>query len=75
MGRVKLAIAAAKAAKAAWDRLPPEHRARVLEGAKTTVRTQGPVVAKKAADAARTHGPVVARRLGEAVEKARRRLA
>lgn len=74
MSRIKLLIVAAKTAKGAWDRLPPEQRRRLLEGAKTTVQTQGPVVAKKAADTARTHGPVLARRIGDAVEKARKRL-
>jgi acyl-CoA reductase-like NAD-dependent aldehyde dehydrogenase len=86
---MKLAIGLALKAKRAWDRLPPEQRARLLESAKTTVRTQGPVVAKKAATTARTHGPAlakkaadtakahapgVARRIGEAIERARKGL-
>ena len=74
MNRVKLAIALAVKAKRTWDRLPPEQRTRLVEGAKTTVRTHGPVVAKKAADTAKTHGPAVARRVGEAIEKARKGL-
>jgi acyl-CoA reductase-like NAD-dependent aldehyde dehydrogenase len=74
MANLKLLLAAAMKAKKTWDRLPPEHRARLLEGAKTTVKTQGPIVAKKAADAARTHGPPLARRVGDAVEKARKSL-
>jgi TRAP-type C4-dicarboxylate transport system substrate-binding protein len=68
VGRLKLALAAAVKAKRAWDRLPPEQRAKLLQAA----RKEGPVVARKAADVARTRAPVVARRLAEAVEKARR---
>jgi hypothetical protein len=67
-------LAAALKAKRTWDRIPPEQRQRMLEGAKTTVRTHGPIVAKKVADTARTQGPTVARRLGEALEKARKSL-
>jgi TRAP-type C4-dicarboxylate transport system substrate-binding protein len=59
-------------AKRTWDRIPPEQRAQILEGAKTTVKTHGPVVAKKAADTARTHGPEVARRVGDAIQKVRK---
>jgi TRAP-type C4-dicarboxylate transport system substrate-binding protein len=71
---MKLAFLMALKAKRTWDRLPPEQRARILEGAKTTVKTHGPVVAKKAADTARTQGPVLAKRVGDALEKARRGL-
>lgn len=74
MSKIKLMILAAKTAKTTWDRIPPQHRQRVVESAKTTVKTQGPIVAKKAADTARTHGPLVARRIGEAVAKARKSL-
>ncbi len=74
MSRVKLAILFAVKAKRTWDRIPPEQRAKVVEGAKTTVRTHGPLVAKKAADTAKTHGPKVARRVGDAVQKARKGL-
>lgn len=74
MSRMKLAFLMAVKAKRTWDRLPPEHRARILEGAKTTVKTHGPVVAKKAADTARTHGPVLAKRIGAAIENARKGL-
>lgn len=74
MSRMKLAFLMALKAKRTWDRLPPEQRARILEGAKTTVKTHGPVVAKKAADTARTQGPVLAKRVGDALEKARRGL-
>jgi hypothetical protein len=72
----KLALSAALKAKRSWDRLPPEQKARILAGTKTTVKTHGPVVAKKAADTARTQGPVVAQKAAEtaqqAVETARR---
>jgi hypothetical protein len=86
MSRLKLMIAAAVKAKRTWDRIPPEHRRRALEGAKTTVkthgpivarkaaetaRTQGPIVARKAAETARTQAPIIARRIAQAVEKAR----
>ncbi len=66
----KLALSAALKAKRTWDRLPPEQKARILEGAKTTVRTHGPVVAKKAADTARTQGPVVAQKTAETTQQA-----
>ena len=59
MSRVKLALLLAVKAKRTWDRIPPEQRAQILEGAKTTVRT---------------HGPRVARRVGGAVQKARKSL-
>jgi hypothetical protein len=68
VSRIKLAIAAALKAKAAWERIPPAQRRKLLEQA----RTQGPVIAKKTASAARTHGPEVARRLSDAIEKARK---
>jgi len=68
VSRIKLAIFAAMKAKSAWDRIPLEHRRKVVE----TATTQGPVIAKKAAAAARTHGPTVARRVADAVEKARK---
>jgi acyl-CoA reductase-like NAD-dependent aldehyde dehydrogenase len=69
--QLKLAFAAAMKAKRAWDRLPPEQRQRIIEGTKTTVRTQGPVVAKKVAATAKTHGEPLARRLAKAVQAAR----
>ena len=65
MSRLKLMLAAAMKAKRTWDRIPPEQRQRVLESAKTTVKTQGPIVARKAAETARTHGPIVARKAAE----------
>lgn len=74
MNRVKLALVLAVKAKRTWDRIPPAQRAQILEGAKTTVRTHGPVVAKRATETAKTHGPKVARRIGDAVHKARKTL-
>lgn len=74
MSRTKLAILLAIKAKRTWDRIPPEHRARLIESTKTTVRTHGPIVAKKAADTARKQAPVIARRVSEALERARRSL-
>lgn len=74
MSRVKLALLLAVKAKRTWDRIPPEQRAQIFYGAKTTVRTHGPVVAKRAADTAKLHGPKVARRVGDAVQKARKNL-
>lgn len=67
-------ILAAKTAKSTWDRIPPQHRQRIVQSATTTVKTQGPIVAKKAADTARTQGPVVARKIGDAVARARKNL-
>jgi acyl-CoA reductase-like NAD-dependent aldehyde dehydrogenase len=86
MTRLKVALAAALKAKRTWDRIPPEQRKKIVDSAAATVRThgpvvakkvaetartQGPVVAKKVADTARTRGPVVARKLAEAIERAR----
>ncbi|MCC6222100.1 MAG: hypothetical protein IT201_01255 [Thermoleophilia bacterium] len=80
ISRWKLAVGAAVKAKRAWDRIPPEQRAKALESAKAQVRTHGPTVAKaaaataqKAAGAAATHGPVIARRIADAIEKSRKR--
>jgi molybdenum cofactor biosynthesis enzyme len=72
MARLKLMIAAAMKAKRTWDRIPPAQRQRMLESAKTTVKTQGPIVARKAAQTARTQAPIVARRIAQAIEKARK---
>jgi hypothetical protein len=66
----KLALSAALKAKRTWDRLPPEQRAKILAGAQTTVKTKGPVVAKKATDVARQHGPAVAQKAAETAQKA-----
>ena len=66
----KLAMAAAMKAKRSWERLPPEQRQKIVDGAKTTVTTKGPIVAKKAADTARTHGPVIAQKAAETAQKA-----
>jgi len=70
MSRIKLAIAAVAKAKRTWDRIPPEQKAKLVEGAKTTVRTQGPLVARKVADTARTHGPVLAKAAADTAQKA-----
>jgi acyl-CoA reductase-like NAD-dependent aldehyde dehydrogenase len=56
---IKTAIVTVKLARSTWSRLPPEQRAKLLEGAKTTVRT---------------HGPLVARHVGRTIEKARKGL-
>jgi acyl-CoA reductase-like NAD-dependent aldehyde dehydrogenase len=69
MGRIKLAIAAAIKAKRTWDRIPPEQRKKIAETAVATVRTHGPVVAKKVADTAKTQGPVVARKISDVLER------
>ena len=78
MGRVKLILLGAKMAKQTWDRLPDEHKQRMVEGAKTTVKTHGPIVAKKVADTTRVYGPVVVKKASDtaqkAVEKARKGL-
>lgn len=53
----KLVFVAMKARRG-WKRIPPEQRRRLLENAQRSVRT---------------HGPVVARRVGTAVRQARKR--
>ncbi|MEZ5101022.1 MAG: hypothetical protein R3C15_14750 [Thermoleophilia bacterium] len=60
MSAWKLVTTALKA-RETWQRLPPEQRERLVAGATSTLKSQGPVVAKAAADAARAHGPTVAR--------------
>jgi acyl-CoA reductase-like NAD-dependent aldehyde dehydrogenase len=70
MSRVKLLMAAAMKAKRSWERIPPEQRQRMLQGAKTTVQTKGPIVARKAADTARAHGPTIARAAADTAQKA-----
>jgi hypothetical protein len=65
MINIKVAIAAAVKAKRTWDRIPPEQRKRIAESTTTTIRTHGPVVAKKLSDTAKTHGPVVAKKVSE----------
>jgi hypothetical protein len=70
VGRIKLILLGAKMAKQTWDNLPPEHRTRLVEGAKTTVKTHGPMVAKKVADTTRMYGPVVAKKASDAAAKA-----
>ena len=59
-------------AKRTWSRLPPEQRKRLVEGAATTLKTKGPIVAKRAADTARERGPVIAKRVADAIQKARK---
>jgi hypothetical protein len=65
MRRIQLIVTAALKAKRTWDRVPPARREQLVEGAKTTVRTHGPVVARKVADTARAQGPVVAKRVAD----------
>jgi len=67
---VKLILLGARMAKQTWDRLPDEHKQRVMEGAKTTVKTHGPLVAKKVADTTRVYGPTVAKKASDAAAKA-----
>ncbi|MGH3004425.1 MAG: hypothetical protein ACRDOS_00685 [Gaiellaceae bacterium] len=50
-------IFVANRARRGWKRIPPEQRRRIRETAGRSVRT---------------HGPVVARRIGTAVQKARK---
>jgi acyl-CoA reductase-like NAD-dependent aldehyde dehydrogenase len=63
--KLKIAIAAAIKAKRTWDRIPPEQRKRIAESTATTIRTHGPVVAKKLGDTAKMHGPVVAKKVSD----------
>ena len=66
----KLASAAALKAKRTWDRLPPEQRAKLLDGATRTLRTKGPIVAQKASETARKHGPALAEKTSATASRA-----
>jgi hypothetical protein len=66
----KVAWAAALKAKRAWDRLPPEQRAKLLDGASRALKTKGPVVAQKASESARKHGPVLAEKTATTAARA-----
>jgi hypothetical protein len=57
MPALKLLFVAMKVRRG-WKRIPPERRRRLLENAQRSVRT---------------HGPVVARRVGTAVKQVRKR--
>jgi acyl-CoA reductase-like NAD-dependent aldehyde dehydrogenase len=72
MSKLKLAMLAAMKAKRTWDRLPPEQRERIMGAAQTTVRTHGPMMAKKVADTAKAQAPVVRQRVTEAIGRARK---
>ncbi len=78
MASVKMILLGAKMAKQTWDRIPAEQKQRMMEGAMTTVKTHGPVVAKKVADTTRVYGPAMAKKASDAatkaVEKARKGL-
>jgi hypothetical protein len=63
--RLKVALAAAMKAKRTWQRIPPEQRKKMIEGAAATAKKHGPVVAKKIGDTAKTQGPVVAKKLAD----------
>jgi hypothetical protein len=67
---VKLILLGAKMAKQTWDRLPDEHKQRMVESAKTTVKTHGPIVAKKVADTTRIYGPAAVKKASDAAQKA-----
>ena len=43
-----------------WNRIPPQQRRRLIEGARAQARKQGPLVAQRV----RERGPVVAKRIG-----------
>jgi hypothetical protein len=55
----------AKSARRGWRMIPPEQRKLLLEGAQSTARKHGPVVAKTV----REQGPVVARRVAATVRQ------
>jgi acyl-CoA reductase-like NAD-dependent aldehyde dehydrogenase len=61
-------ITAALKAKRTWDRLPPEHRRRILEQAGKQAKQHGPTVAKTVRD----QGPAVAKRLQDAMRNSRK---
>jgi acyl-CoA reductase-like NAD-dependent aldehyde dehydrogenase len=62
-------IAVALKAHQAWKRLPPAQRRAILKGAQSSARKHGPTVAKTVRD----QGPVVAKRFAEAVRQSRKR--
>jgi hypothetical protein len=52
MAAWKLILLATKARRG-WKRIPPEQRERLVEGVRTSVKKQGPVVAKRVGAALR----------------------
>lgn len=66
----KVAWAAALKAKQAWDRLPPDQRAKLLDSASRALKTQGPAAARKASESARKHGPMLAEKTATTAARA-----
>ena len=60
MGTWKLLFLAMRLRRG-WNRIPPQQRRRLIEGARQQARKQGPLVAQRV----RERGPVVAKRIGE----------
>jgi len=56
-------------ARQAWKRIPPAQRKAILHAAQASARKHGPTVAKTV----RNQGPVVAKRFAEAVRQSRKR--
>jgi acyl-CoA reductase-like NAD-dependent aldehyde dehydrogenase len=56
-------------ARQAWKRIPPAQRKAILQAAQKSARRHGPTVAKTVRD----QGPIVARRVAEAVRQSRKR--
>jgi hypothetical protein len=56
-------------ARQAWKRIPPAQRRAILQAAQQSARKHGPTVAKTVRD----QGPVVAKRFAEAVRQSRKR--
>ena len=56
-------------ARQAWKRIPPAQRKAILQAAQASARKHGPTVAKTVRD----QGPVVAKRFAEAVRQSRKR--
>ena len=56
-------------ARQAWKRIPPAQRKAILQAAQQSARKHGPTVAKTVRD----QGPMVAKRFAEAVRQSRKR--
>jgi len=56
-------------ARQAWKRIPPAQRKAILQAAQQSARKHGPTVAKTVRD----QGPVVAKRFAEAVRQSRKK--
>ena len=61
-------ILVAMKARQGWNRIPPAHRRAILKAAQSSAKRHGPTVAKTL----REQGPVVAKRLAQAARQPRK---